>query len=198
MRAFEQLSTHVGESLPSPTIGAVLGGMCVLNISESTLTMMSALQFALLHSNPRLKHLDTHGCDMLSNAHRTLGVNSEGSVHVHIGEVEIEAYTVSYLDWITICRICKIAEQYDVDAIAEGFMFSFETVESLENIELPDAGCASQGWEFSATNTTEGNKFNSDADTWGTQCGVQAGSLYLFWITDTRRYGIVRELSCSF
>lgn len=148
----------------------------------------------LFQAKPPLELQDVERIGILEKAWNALKNNCDGSILVKLGTEEMEAHNVSLLEWIYMCRLCKLAQQYDEDAICEGYEYSFAVTDSLENVTLPDASCVSlQGMEFSATVTKQGNKYNSNADTWGTQCRVKAGSLYLFYITDLRRYGVVHE-----
>ena len=153
-----------------------------------------ALVKSLTHSCPRYKDKRDDG-SMYWMTRSLLTDSSEGSRKVTVHGVEMQAYNIGVIDWFSVQRICAITEEFDPDALDEGMQFIFELHSSLEDIALPDCDCTTpQGWwEISSTIHIEGNSYDSNADTYATNLGVQAETMYLFWLTDQQKYGAVRK-----
>jgi len=149
---------------------------------------------ALTHSCPRYKD-KTDDASMHGITMGILTDSSEGSHSVTVHGAEMQAYNIGTIDWFSVQRICKITEEFDLDAHDEGMRFIFELHPSTEDIELPDCDCTTpQGWwEISSTISIEGNSYDSNADTYATNLGVKAETMYLFWLTDQKKYGVVRK-----
>jgi hypothetical protein len=62
---------------------------------------------------------------------------------------------------------------------------------NLNNIAKPECDCGE--YEISDTFTVRGHKINSNCDTWGTDCGVPAESLYVFYLPEKDRYIFIKE-----
>ncbi|WP_157061765.1 hypothetical protein [Alicyclobacillus ferrooxydans] len=150
---------------------------------------------ALIRSCPRYQILyqDCRLAGLLDVAWTVLRDASEGGERVWVNDREMQANHISYMDWLSVKRICKLAERFDEDARNEGFTFRFELRPSLKDLEPPNCDCTKRGYEISDTVTIQGNRYNSNADTYATQLGIKAESMYVFWIIDAKKYGIVHE-----
>lgn len=150
---------------------------------------------AIVRSCPRYQNLsqDYRSAGMLHVAWTVLRDSSEGVQPIRVNDKQMQANHISYMDWLSVKRICKLAEQFDEDARNEGFTFGFELRPSLKGLEPPECDCTKRGYEISDTVTIQGNRYNSNVDTYATQLGIKAESMYVFWITDVKRYGIVHE-----
>jgi hypothetical protein len=72
-----------------------------------------------------------------------------------------------------------------------GQEYEFIEGENLNNIAKPECDCGE--YEISDTFTVRGHKINSNCDTWGTDCGAKAESLYVFYLPEKGKYIFVKE-----
>lgn len=148
-----------------------------------TYTDKHSFVVAIARSCPRYKNLFKSGSfGILDIAEKLLVNDNEGFRTVSVDDlfVRMQANNTTVSDWMAVNRICKIAEKFDDDALNEGYTFSFELQTSLECLTLPDCDCSKRGYEIGDTVTIKGNCYDSNADTWASQLGIKAESMYLF------------------
>ena len=152
-----------------------------------------AVAKSIAWSSPRYRKLSTQSWGILDLTWKALCEDSQGSHPVVIDGYEVQAHRMKSLDWLFIQRLCNMAERFDEDARNEGYKYTFDLVSSLEHVTLPRCDCRARGVEISDSVSVRGNRFNSNSDTYGTQLGLKAHSVYVFWVEDLNRYGLVYE-----
>jgi hypothetical protein len=114
--------------------------------------------------------------------------------------VDVDALVINEQVLRLIKGYLAISKFYDM-AISEfkfnndyddyGQEYEFIEDSDLNNIVRPECDCGS--YEISDTFTVRGHKINSNCDTWGTDCGVPAESLYVFYLLEKGKYVFVKE-----
>lgn len=160
-----------------------------------TINAKEKLVKAIISSSPRYKPLAKTGefPGMLYSVWKMLSDTSEGTQSTLAGGQLMDANNIGFQDWVTMKRICQITEAFDEDAQSEGFRFSFDVCPSLEGIKLPDCDCSTRGYEISETRTIRGNSYDVNADTYATQLGIKARTMFLFWINELGQYGVIQQ-----
>lgn len=121
--------------------------------------------------------------------------DSEGSRSVQVesdaGLIVLQANHIRLIDWTILSRVAAIAERYS-DWADEGWNFSFELLDSLEKFLLPSCDSDHPQMQYYGNyRTIEGNMYDSNADTWGSQLGAKGRRTFLFYLPELQKYGVV-------
>ena len=148
---------------------------------------MKVVGRALVASSPRYRRFNGAGgiLDMLRD-------DSQGyhlvRLYTEYGSSEtLQANHIALSDWETLRRIAKIAEEHSIWQ-EEGWEFSFHLTELTVDFTLPECDA---GPYIGTYNSADGNMYDSNADTWASQMGNKAQRLYLFYLPDLKKYGVV-------
>ena len=140
---------------------------------------------ALIQTSPRYRNFDGNILGMLhddSKGYHLARLNTE-----YGGSETLQANHISYSDWRMLRRFTEIAEEHS-DWAEEGWEFLFQLTDLTIDLTLPDCDAG----PYIGTNiSVDGNMFDSNADTWASQMGNKAQRLYLFYLPDLKKYGVV-------
>lgn len=103
-----------------------------------------------------------------------------------IQKYKFKAYNMDSETW-------KLLELYSEDAIGNEDCCSYKFIldPNLSKIKVPNCDCGD--YEICDNFSIRGNCLDSNCDTYATQLGISAESLYAFFIEDLNKYAIVKK-----
>ena len=149
---------------------------------------MMTVSKAIVGITPRYQHFHEGADDILDMLHD----DSQGYHLVRLfteyGTSEtLQANHVTFSDWRMLQRVAEIAEGHSIWS-EEGWNFSFHLTELTVDLTLPECDA---GPYIGTDDSVDGNMYDSNADTWASQIGNKAQRLYLFYLTELKKYGVV-------
>lgn len=149
---------------------------------------MLTVSKAIIGITSRYQHLRGGADDILDMLHD----DSQGyhlvRLYTKYGSSEtLQANHIALSDWETLRRVAEIAEEHSIWQ-EEGWEFSFHLTELTVDFTLPECDA---GPYIGTYNSADGNMYDSNADTWASQMGNKAQRLYLFYLPDLKKYGVV-------
>lgn len=143
-----------------------------------------------LQQEYREEHLQDIANDIVWNILRNEkeGVTPiEWTLKGYLGEpitVKFEAYHMDMETWELL--MMYIDDSYGNE---EGYTYTCSIDPIISDIKYPNCDCEM----VSSTETIQGNHIDSNCDTWGTSYGAKAQGLFAFYITDIKKFAIVKE-----